>query len=145
MRLAHERCVIFSCSKRHSSQRETRKFSFFARPSISTVLLRPATTCDPSVCGDAQERNGGAGGLTLGLLSKEERVQCTSCASADLSQSSVKLCAEPSGLIPSSRMQMHIDETTFCGRCYTRRLAMSVVERKMVLSLSMDEGRCLIA
>ena len=45
-------------------------------------------------------------------------------------------------------MQMHIDETAFCGRCYTRRCVgmqtgyerlMNVVERKMVLSLSMDE------
>ena len=45
--------------------------------------------CDPSACGDAQERNWGARGLTLGLL-REERVQCTSCASADLSQSSVQ-------------------------------------------------------
>jgi hypothetical protein len=52
----------------------------------------------------------------------KERVQCTSCASADLSQSSVQsICAEPSGLIPFSRMQMHIDEAAFCGRCYTRR------------------------
>ena len=33
-------------------------------------------TCDPSACVEAQERNGGARGLTLCLL-REERAQCT--------------------------------------------------------------------
>ena len=69
-------------------------------------MLRPATTCDPSACGDAQERNGGARGLTLGLL-REERVQCTSCASADLSQSSVHLhCIDGALLNPRWRILM---------------------------------------
>ena len=70
---------VYSCSTSQIHLRHAQSAFSQDRPSMSTLVA----TCDPSAliclwctCGDAQERNGGARGLTLGLL-REERAQCT--------------------------------------------------------------------
>ena len=63
---------VYSCSTSQIHLRHAQSAFSQDRPSMSTLVA----TCDQSACGDAQERNGGARGLTLGLL-REERAQCT--------------------------------------------------------------------